>query len=163
MEKQTEIENALGATNLELLLSEVKSGKIKIETIKMIALKMHDEVHGIFVYDESRKMPIFVMRLMLDKWFVTDLCNDKYFEEQEFALEKLRMILDHQDVGLCYLARMLKAGTVKKINGLPTTHFQLPAEHLTTGTSPTVSDQFAFPLCASHAVGNALVSILDDQ
>ena len=41
---------------------------------------------------------------------------------------------------------------------LPTTHFKLPAEYMTTGISPTVSHQ-----CTSQAVEKAVVAILEDH
>ena len=56
MECRDYVDLALGGSgNVELLQREVSSGRIKQTQLKMIALQMHEEVHGVFV--EKRSHP----------------------------------------------------------------------------------------------------------
>ena len=55
MEMVDEITERLSSENLELLLNEVRTGKIKEEEVKRIALRMHGNVHEIFVEKIKKK------------------------------------------------------------------------------------------------------------
>ena len=60
---------ALGPKNIELVLEKIQSGKLKIEKVKLISLKMNGKVHGVFA--EKTRHPqielVVVMRYMIDQ------------------------------------------------------------------------------------------------
>merc|ERR1711892_204946 len=97
---------ALGERNVELLQREVDTGRMKEMQLKMMALQMHGQVHGVFV--EKKRHPqgfplVDVLNFILDKWYVTVLQHLPTGE----GLEKLKNILEDSGIDAGYLAERM--------------------------------------------------------
>jgi len=166
MEREKEVRDSLGESNVEFLLDEVRNGRIEVEKIRVIALRMDATVYGVYKEaDRKNKSPEQMMMDMLDCW--NNQGND--------SPQRLKDILNDKSVALYALARKIATeterpavhrssenpkiqGVVKIIKiGLPEKHFELP---LVTSTPAAPSKQCGL-VCASHAVGKAIVDILD--
>merc|ERR1711892_432474 len=169
MEREKEVRDSLGKSNVEFLLDEVRNGRIEVEKIRVIALRMDAKVYGVYKEaDRKNKSPEQMMMDMLDCW------NNKGNDSPQ----RLQDILNDKSVALYALARKIETerpvkfeDTVQRISenqkiqetvkiikiGLPEHHFELP---LITSTPAAPSNQRGL-VCASHAVGKAIVEILD--
>ena len=96
----------LGESNVELLQREVDTGRMKEVQLKMMALQMHGQVHGVFV--EKKRHPqrfslLDILNYMLDEWYITVLQHLPAGE----GLEKLKNILEDSGIGAGYLAERM--------------------------------------------------------
>ena len=55
MERRKDVDQALGKSSVDLILSEIKSGRIKDNQVKQMALAMNDGAHGVFVKSKGEK------------------------------------------------------------------------------------------------------------
>ena len=67
MEHASNINPILGRQNLDIVLEELQTGRIEEETVKVIAMKMHHHVYGIFKKQDKSKGLHHVMKAMLDE------------------------------------------------------------------------------------------------
>ena len=108
MECRDYVDLALGGSgNVEILQREVSSGRIKQTQLKMMALQMHEEVHGVFVEKRSHPqgLPLLdILNFMLDKWYITVLQDLPAGQ----GLRELKRVLEEPGIGAAYLAARLK-------------------------------------------------------
>lgn len=69
MEWTEEVNIALGAENVGLLIKEVQDGEIKKEQVKQIALQMHAKANGVFEEKQRTLELSNVMLHILDCWY----------------------------------------------------------------------------------------------
>eukprot|EP00092_Neocalanus_flemingeri_P048104 GFUD01054783.1.p1 GENE.GFUD01054783.1~~GFUD01054783.1.p1 ORF type:complete len:117 (+),score=8.52 GFUD01054783.1:68-418(+) len=103
MEWNKEVKEAIGPHNYNLLLEEVRKGVLTLQHMKDIAMKMHPHVHGTFVQHERVEDRCFLMRILLDKWYLTVL----YKQDIDGAMQLIE-ILDDKDIGLHVLVLKMK-------------------------------------------------------
>ena len=60
MERENEIIRKIRKTNLEIIITEVASGRVPNEVVKRIALKMGGTVHGMYTRIFSSSKPSIV-------------------------------------------------------------------------------------------------------
>jgi len=103
MEFPEEVNGALGAENVKMILDELKTGRLHKEKLKMIALKMEGSVHGKFI-EKTRDNEIqldHVLKYMLDVWYKEELYKTGK------GLNKFMAILKDEDIKLEYLAEKM--------------------------------------------------------
>ena len=99
MEHLIDITRKLGKGNLDLVINEVKTGLMKEQNVKDLAMKMDMVVHGVFE-DKLRHRDLpDVTRLMFDAWWKVKLYKS------EDGLEELKQLL--AEVGFGYLAEQM--------------------------------------------------------
>merc|ERR1711892_1392913 len=104
MEFPEEVNGALGAENVKMILDELKTGRLHKEKLKMIALKMEGSVHGKFI-EKTRDNEIqldHVLKYMLDVWYKEEL-----YKAGKDGLNKFMAILKDEDIKLEYLAEKM--------------------------------------------------------
>ena len=55
MERRKDVDQALGKSSVDLILSEIKSGRIKDNQVKQMALAMNDRAHGGVCQEQRRE------------------------------------------------------------------------------------------------------------
>jgi hypothetical protein len=95
MEYREELELSIGEENLKILITEIKHGKVSMEQLKAIALRMCGDVHGVFVHSERDMDPHYLCGKMLDSWYNAELCDPNID-----GLEMLKDVLTAPEVGL---------------------------------------------------------------
>ena len=95
-----EVIQKIGKNNYDLVIVQIKSGLLKQQQVKDIAIKMDMEVNGVFEAKVHQHELHDVMRYMLDAWWKVKLhkANDGYVELKQILL----------DVGLEYLANKME-------------------------------------------------------
>ena len=95
-----EVIQKIGKNNYDLVIVQIKSGLVKQQQVKDIAIKMDMEVNGVFEAKVHQHDLHDVMRYMLDAWWKVKLhkSNDGYVELKQILLE----------VGLEYLANKME-------------------------------------------------------
>ena len=102
MERREEVAETLGEECLELLLDEVRTGRLKMPEIQMMAQLMQGTVYGKFVEMENKRAsPEKVMMFMLDVW------NNEGNDGREELLD----ILINKSVAQLGLARKIRETT----------------------------------------------------
>ena len=159
MEMEDEITERLSSENLELLLNEVRTGKIKEKEVKRIALRMHGNVHGIFVEKIKKSKLDVVFMYMIDGWY-----NEVIYHPEVNARNELKKILRY--VKLNPLAAKINLGHLKDDEGLklcqlPEKHhvLDLPAKQEINNRRLLDTDQSEVE-CLSQCVGKAMLEIL---
>ena len=106
MEYEEAIEKIIGKQNLKEIRKAITKGRLKIDKIRVIALKMKANVYG--TYENNRKVeePVNVFNLMLDTWYNEVIC-----EPGVDGYKKLIDIL--KDDGVAQKALALKMTPVK--------------------------------------------------
>ena len=102
MERSKEVKYSLGKRNVELLLDEIRSGNIQQSTIKLMALKMHPYVHGVYTAKVGTLELVDVFRYMLDRWY-----TQKLYKNDVDGFSELVEILEDYDVGLGALVKKM--------------------------------------------------------
>ena len=156
MEYEEELEEILGKENIKLLLTEIQHGKVSREQLKVIALGMCGDVHGVFAHSEPAMDPHYLCGKMLDSWY-----NSELYDTTIDGVERLKDILTDPKVGLNCLA--------SKMNLQATNIIKVPRDHL------HITEEFCksieacgkgYPAdeertdCVSHCVGLAIVDYL---
>jgi len=153
-----EVQEVIGKENLKVIRKAIKDGKVKLETIRTIARRMGGSVPG--VYDQKyrdREAPVDIFNYMMDRWY-----KEVLFEPGVEAVKKLVDILKDEDVGENSLALKMTLKSAALNIGLPDTHFKIQLENLSkAGSLPYPSNQGQTYTCSSHAVGKAVLDILD--
>jgi len=162
MDKEEELEEFIGKENLKILRNEIMTGKLEIEAIRSVAKRMKGSVLGTYKLKNKTESPVNVFNFMLDTWYEEAICKKK----EEDWVQKLVDILNDDEVRQYSLARRMKPLTVKPgvLNiGLPLTHYELHGlqQQDKTGAQAFPSNQGETLTCASHAVGKAILEILD--
>ena len=122
MEKEAEIQKIIGEQNVRVLRDAINEGRLKIEKIRVIAVKMNKKVYGTF--DQKRRVkedPVDVFNFMLETWYNEVLC-----EQGVDGYQKLVDILNHSDVAEKALAlkmtpvksQAVQIEMVEKLSGL---------------------------------------------
>ena len=62
MENLADLDRVLGEDNVWLFIGEIRNGKIDIDLLKMISLKMGQKVHGVFMEKHEKSKPENVAR-----------------------------------------------------------------------------------------------------
>ena len=106
MEWSEEVNNALGAENVRLLIKEVQDGKIKKEQVKQITLQMHAKANGVFEEKQRTLELSNVMLHILDCWYNEELCK-----EESSGKERLLAILEDSNIRLNALAQKIRSGS----------------------------------------------------
>ena len=105
MERIKEVKYSIGKRSFQLLLEYIKNRKLKKPTVKLIAMKMHDYVYGVYVAKEDDLDLDDVMRYMLDCWYTVVLYKDGVD-----GFSELMKILEDEDIGLGELLHKIKSG-----------------------------------------------------
>ena len=159
MENEEEIEEKIGKKNLEVLRKAINEAKLKIDKIRVIALKMKGTVYGTYDLQNRRgEAPVAVFNFMLETWYSEVLC-----EPGVDGYQKLVDILNHVDVAQKALALKMTPSKTEVLQlGLPESHYEIPLldEKSKTGSLAHPSSQSGLT-CASHATGKAILEILD--
>ena len=95
-----EVIQKIGKNNYDLVIVQIKSGLLKQQQVKDIAIKMDMEVNGVFEAKVHQHDLHDVMRYMLDAWWKVKLhkANHGYVELKQILL----------DVGLEYVANKME-------------------------------------------------------
>ena len=154
MEYETEIREKLGSTNVDLILSEIENGRIKEDELKIIALHMHGNVHGVYenrIRERSQLVHVFMH--MLDSWFNEVLC-EPYIDGRR----KLHKILE--DVKLHALAAKLNG---VMLPGLPVKHHILDLPPDESSNDSILASDHSEVKYLSQCMGKAVRDILTDH
>jgi len=160
MDKEDELEGIIGKDNLKVLRNAIKEGKVETASIRSIAKRMKGSVLGTYKEKSKTENAVNVFNYMLDTWYEEAICK----KPEEDWVQRLVDILDDDEVGEHSLARKLKPVKPGVLNiGLPDTHYKIQGlqEHDKTGAMAYPSNQGQTLTCASHAVGKAILEILD--
>merc|ERR1712179_433514 len=149
----------IGKENLKVVRKAIKDGKVKLETIRTIAKRMGGSVPGVYERKYRQDDPKEVFNYMLDRWYEEVLCKEPGID----VVKKLVEILKDEDVAENSLALKMTPLKSASLNiGLPETHYKIQLQDLSkAGSLPYPSNQGQTYTCSSHAVGKAVLDILD--
>merc|ERR1719320_764081 len=161
MKYEKEVNEILGTENVKLIKNAIRNTRITIDDLQFIAGKMGGTISGTFDrYRRENKPYVHIFMFMLDTWYNDILCKgtiDGY--------KKMKEILEDEDIELgAAIARELKPLKPETLRiGLPATHYEIPGlrSQDKTGAMAFPSNQGQTLTCASHAVGRAILEILD--
>jgi len=110
MEHAERVGIELGENNVNVLIEEIRTGKMNKHKLKMIALQMGGGAHGVFEKNKDRLdlELVDLMKLLLDQWY-KDSLHSKDFN----GFGELMRILINPEVGLNYLTKEMKIETTK--------------------------------------------------
>ena len=146
MERNEEVKKAINPENFDLLLDYIRTGRIQHHQMKLIAMKMHRHVHGVYVENKLKgeKLDVLIL-LMLDVWFEKVL-----YQTNVNGLLELKKILEEKDVGLHALAKNLKLNE-ESIPSAPS--------HVVATSTDTSSDELTVPLVSKEKTEEKYQSI----
>jgi len=161
MENETEIAKRIGKQNLQMIREAIRKSKIQENQVRAIARQMGGSVLGTFnTKTKKNEELVDVFNFMLETWY-----EDVLFETEVDGYELLQEILKDDNIRLKAIAKDLIPVKPRTLNiGLPTSHFKIQGlQHQDkTGALASPSNQGRQGLtCASHAVGKAILEILD--
>ena len=68
VENEEEIQKILGEHNIRALRDAIKESRLKINKIRVIAVKMSPKVYGTFDQKRREEEPVDVLNFMLETW-----------------------------------------------------------------------------------------------
>jgi len=160
MDYRVEIQTIIGENNLEVICNAIDYYQLTQTTIMEIARQMGGgRVYGTFNEKTAKgESTRNVFLFMLDTWY-----NEEIHRPEIDGFQKMVDILNHRLVAQEALARRMNPPptAVLKI-GLPDSHFKIHLEEQSeAGSLPYPSDQGQSLTCSSHAIGKAMLDILD--
>jgi len=158
-DKEVDIKKRIGKENLKVLRQYIKEGKVKLQTIRTIARRMEGSVPGVYELKYRSEDPVEVFNYMLDRWYEEVLCKEPDMD----AVKKLKEILNDEDVAEYSLALKITSLNPGALNiGLPKAHYKIQLQDLSkAGSLSYPSNQGQTYTCSSHAIGKAVLEILD--
>ena len=99
-----DVKGLLGEENFEIILDDVRAGKISDKQMIDICAQLHPDVRGNHQRRDGAKSDAREWREILSDWFRLEMYN----LDRAAALKKLIDTFEHRDVGLAPLARKLK-------------------------------------------------------
>merc|ERR1712212_184470 len=161
MENETDIAKIIGRENLQKIREAIRKSKIQENQVRAIARQMGGSVLGTFnTKTKKNEELVDVFNFMLETWYEEVLCR-----EEVDGCKLLEDILKDGNVRLYAIAKDFIPVKPSTLNiGLPISHFKIRGlQHQDkTGALASPSNQGRQGLtCASHAVGKAILEILD--
>jgi len=163
MEQEEEFIKQVGKNVLDVLMVEVKGGKMEKNEVKKLALKLGDECHGAYK-DNSQSKAVDILENVLDAWIKQNADNIKTKNENVDQFVNALTAIGRRDLAAKIKSKETTAiktedsGTKRKA----IKHTWFNKTSAAPGTKATPDDQGDTVLCTSYAMAKVIFDGLDE-